>query len=447
MGNQQSYVQAHKDFYLKTAAKYTLHVDDLTDVIELALEHHADPHIKKALRIIAMKELKDSGRLGDKVWLDLVKYKIKKGEWAKNGKLPRAIGDLGVAASLQGAWITAQLKECMYREVIEYRGGVMRFCKRPSESDLTDIFNNLIDPPGRYYYVYFSDDSSLSVRRNDGGVDLYNLDIKSCDASHGPGIFDALRAITPHPLQDGLDVLIRQLKLNFRVVNPHVKDEFVELRSGRPRLYSGSTITTAINNVACITIGHAIANLVEIHTASIEAAAESTGYVLTGTTPLAGAHELQFLKHSPVLDTAGIYRPVLNLGVLLRTSGVCKGDLPGRGPVEARAVQFQQALLQGMYPRTSIPCVDAMKANVAHAKPRKQTCVVVERQLAYKTMEDQRAVRTFSNEEVFRRYDLTHDEIALLHYAFCNIGYQLSWACSATHKIFQADYGLSAEFL
>jgi hypothetical protein len=129
-------------------------------------------------------------------------------------------------------------------------------------------------------------------------------------------------------MRGGVDILIKQLLLNYRTYNPVIKEEFVEFHSDRPRLYSGSTLTTAVNNIACLLIALNIADLGAINKASIEGAAERAGYVLTGTDCLETIEDLQFLKHSPVRDTQGVYRPVLNLGVSSELLGYVKVTYP-----------------------------------------------------------------------------------------------------------------------
>jgi hypothetical protein len=438
---------SRENYLRQIATRYEFHIGEVTDMVELLFMHYKDAHPKKMLRTAATLEMKGEGSYIESLWLDKIGYKIKKDEWAKpGGKLPRAIGDLGIRASLQGAWITHKLKTAQYNCPIDYGGGQIVFCKEPRTAMLQSVFNNLISPPGRFYFVYFSDDSCLAVRREDGSVDRYNLDIKSCDASHGPGLFRAMREVTPKPLQSGVDRLIKQLTLNYRVYNPSLREEFVEFKSARARLYSGSTLTTTVNNVACLLIALNIADTKQINKDSLETAAAAAGYLLTGTDRLENIEDLQFLKHSPVMDIHGVYRPVLNLGVLLRASGVCKGDLPGSGLVKVRAEQFQKALLQGMYPRTSIPCVDGMKKTVALATSSRVMEAAVRKDLMYKVGVETGDVHYFTDHEVFKRYRLTESEGLRLSDVMSKISFEQSWACAATNKILLEDYGLRAKF-
>jgi hypothetical protein len=272
------------------------------------------------------------------------------------------IGDLGVSASLHGFRLTEFFKRAQSCEPFHYLGGVMEFCKSPDPFEMQRIFHNLIQPTGRFYFVYFSDDSCLSIRHSDGTVHMYNLDISSCDASHGPSVFQTLIEITPDALKDEMAILVEQCKAPLRIVSNADKNNVVLLKPKRPMLYSGSVITTAINNLANFMIGMAIAECVYESPLDIERAAMSTGYIVTGCLPLEFPEDLQFLKHSPVQDLEGVFQPLLNFGVLVRASGTCNGDLPGTKNMSLgeRAIRFQRGLLRSSYPRASFSLLDFM---------------------------------------------------------------------------------------
>lgn len=48
--------------------KYTPYFNSWTNVYQEAVEHHADPHIKKKLREQCMKELTDTGAVAEDEW-------------------------------------------------------------------------------------------------------------------------------------------------------------------------------------------------------------------------------------------------------------------------------------------------------------------------------------------------------------------------------------------
>jgi hypothetical protein len=162
--------------------------------------------------------------------------------------------------------------------------------------------------------------------------------------------------------------LIDQLKLPFQVISQNGKHRVVfDNIRGEASLYSGSCLTTLINCLANILIGMAIADCEFpevcdpfIVTDILRASILETGYIVT-MDYCEYDEDLQFLKHSPILTTSGHYQPMLNLGVLLRASGSCKGDVPGRGDLSTRFRDFQASLLQGMYPRSHCLVVDNMK--------------------------------------------------------------------------------------
>lgn len=356
--SQIDWFRNNQDIIELLRKRYAPHFDEYRGYEEECREHHADPHPKRELREQAFQELDEAVRLTDPhdLWVKSVWWKMKKNEYAKPGKKPRGICDLGVSASLRGAWITNTLKIAMAAEDIHLYGGTFSFCKSPDPFQLEKHFRHLIDPTGRFYFVYFSDDSCLSMRQPDGSVKLYNLDISSCDASHGPAVFEALVGLMPTPeSRQDMERLVEQCTLPLRIVSVANKKHVVFLKPRVPKLLSGSTITTAINNLANLAIAIEIVRSYvpapdDVENPSMVAAAARVGYILTGCRPLRVVQGLQFLKHSPVRDSDGEWRPMLNLGVLIRASMTCNGDLPGRGRLVDRACAFQRGLLSGAYP-------------------------------------------------------------------------------------------------
>lgn len=453
---QETYVNNNLPFLHRIRATTTHHAEPYTNMIDELEEHYDDPHAKKQLRIGAFEDLSQCGYKGvsvtDRLWLaGRVLYKLKKDEIAKFGKPPRMIGDLGVAASLQGFRITKMMKNSLASNDIEYAGGTMTFCKRPTPEKLIDIFKNLLEPKGRYYFAYFSDDSCISFRDKKGDVQIYNLDIKKCDASHGSGIFKALLEITPEYCQDDMRVLIEQCTLPIQIIDLNDKNNKVILAPKTPRLYSGSTITTLINNLANILICKSIVDNPDLDgPKDIALAAAQLGYILT-CEPCEQPQDIQFLKHSPAYDTNGQLQAMLNIGVLLRASGTCRGDLPGKKniPLKTRAMTFQRALLRGMYPRTHTPLLTNM-INACTDIDEKLEVKATERinkRFSYKIdVSADTAHAYFTNEETFKRYRLTPKEISSVVNGFGNGTFETSFACSGLEKILKLDYGLSCAY-
>jgi len=453
--NQASFVYGHAAVYEQIKKMYALQCLEYTDQFEEALDHHGDPHVKRMLRVEAWREMCDE--TGDNAsatgtWHSRpFRWVMKKQEIAKPGKIPRGIMDLGVNASLLGFRVTAALKCAQSALPLQYLGGVIETVKAVSQDLLTSVFRKLINCSSRYYFVIFSDDSCLSIRAPDGTVHYYNVDISKCDASHGTTRFKSLKAITPDNLRPAIDLLVQQCSEPFTIQDSENSRNFVMLQPKRPMLYSGSTLTTVVNNNASMDIGLSIAETPYIDEDSLVAAAERAGYIIT-LERCYDYHRLQFLKHSPVIDTSGQVRPLLNLGVLLRLSGTCRGDLPGRGDLQVRAQSFQAQLLAGAYPTASFTLIDNMKATAGPLSSDACFQKAVDTALQYKIGEVSETKFHVDDEEVYARYnqslgkDITSISPAQIHeinYLFGTAGYGIHVNTPALATILLADYGLS----
>lgn len=444
---QHQFISTHQPFFTNLANTYASHFEEYSTAVYEAVEHHGDPHPKAALRIAAWKDLLEFNFSDDGLWYLPGKgtlYKMKIFEVAKPGKPPRMIGDLGVHASLQGFRITKFLKHAMAHEPIEYEGGLIEFCPKPDPASLARVFAHLIDPPGKFYFVYFSDDSCVAIRTPDG-VKRYNVDISSCDASHTESLFTLLNDLVPPLLREDVNDLVRQCRTPITIHSKVNGKKSVTLTPHTPRLYSGSTLTTAINNLANICIGISIAEGDCRGPDDIVRAAARTGYIVT-CDDATDWHKLQFLKHSPVLDTNGVLRPLLNLGVLIRLSGTCKGDLPGKKttPLRVRGEAFQDSLLRGAHPHAEFNLLTNMRSRCTGATVATQRRVA--QLLAYKVCEDASyPPYTVNDSEVFQRYELDDREIVEVNEGFGLCGFGEHYHSSGLHKIFQLDYGLSGK--
>jgi hypothetical protein len=267
-------------------------------------------------------------------------------------------------------------------------------------------------------------------------------------------MFESLLKIVPERMRDEMQVLVDQCKLPIVINSENGLRERVCGTFNDPTLYSGSTITTAINNLANISVGYALSCVVlddrdysdielqEIFTLAIE----DTGYIVTGfgsdekcTTP----EDLQFLKHSPCIDRDGNYQALKNIGVLLRASGTCKGDLPGSSKTDivVRAREFQAAILQGMYPDSSFPFLDNMKDAAGRATNARAVEMVAD-ELRFKIGKRRNFIH-FNDDDVLRRYRLDPAELADLH-DFSHAGVFEHCSNSFVSKILSKDYSLKA---
>lgn len=442
--NQDRFISSKSNFIAKMCHRYMPHLSTFTTMEQELDEHYDDPHSKKGLRIQGKNDLDESGDRYSDVWsrTQHVLLKQKTDEVLPRDKLTRSIGDLGVEASLQGFRLMKMYKLAQEHEPFYLNGGLIEFCPSPSVATLSAVFDKLLNPPGRFYFVYFSDDSCLSLRVK-SKVHLFNLDISKCDASHSPAIFQALLDTTTGEPRKAMQCLVDQCCLPVTIKGTG-KGEKIVARFKEIKLFSGSTITTSINNLANILIALSISEctFTEEHIAGrLTAAGERVGYILKGTTPLKHLHELQFLKHSPCFDCNGILTPMLNLGVFLRLSGSCRGDLPGskKIPIEERARLFQGSLIQSTYPYTHFPMLENMRHNFSSSDTK--TSSLLRRSFKYKIDYSVRKSSYFSDEEVGKRYNLSDIELDELRIFFSS-GLWDHTDLSVTRKILNMDYGL-----
>lgn len=449
--NQRAFIAAHTSLLDAIRSAYAPSFADYEGAEKEAELHHDDPHPKRALRRQAYEEMcEDNTMAGERdLWVKSVLWKLKKNEWAKPGKKPRSIGDLGVSASLLGFRVTDCLKTAQERECIRINGGEIHFCKSPDPYELERHFNNLWDPPGRFYFVYFSDDSCFAIRRKDGVVDRFNIDISSCDASHSPALFETLINIVP-PGQARTDIarLVAQCELPLRVVSRVNKAFKILLKPTRPMLYSGSTITTGINNLANILIAVSFSEVdytgllgPDGQSDQLVQAAARAGYIVTGCEPLEFFEDVQFLKNSPVLDLDGNWRPMVNFGVFLRASGTCDGDLPGSGDLRKRAESFQRGLLACTFPFVDGALIQRLKASCGVGD------VVIPDSMradfAFKTVLDSKyPVFIFDIDSFCRRYRLDASQYCDLFWDFAGLGFGGSYHGDCVSAILFKDYGL-----
>lgn len=391
------------------------------------------PHPKSSLRRRALSKLRDKAILYESVWKDTVIGKIKRDEIAKPGKYPRLINDLSCEVSLMGAILSKHIKQNMANNPLIINGGEICFIESPDADVLAQVFDKLISPPGRFYFAYFSDDAVYSIRRADGTVYTVNLDISSCDSSHGEYIFKFLSNMVDGYSGEVMRNLIKQLTLPL-VINS-IDGQRQVLKHDKPILYSGSVLTTLVNNIANMLIGVSLSQTLADSPSDIITAAASVGYIVTCDECL-DYGDIQFLKHSPVMVNGSI-RPLLNIGVLLRSFGQCKGDLPGRAKVflPERARLFDASLVSAFAARGEHSFISVARAkfgsnpnsrlDVNHYAPTFQDLVI-------------------PDEEILRRYRLHRGHWVELLEMYSGADFGCGIRCHASEVILYKDYGLSA---
>jgi hypothetical protein len=345
---------------------------------------------------------------------------------------------MGVGASLQGFVLTDILKQAQSATPFLYRGGLIRVVKKTKIEALDSVFHELITCPGRYVFVCFSDDSCLAIRIN-GQIHRFNCDISKCDASHRHPLFISFRSLFPPRLHRDVDVLLEQTLAPIKIRCPGTRHRVV-IQPDDYILPSGSTLTTAINNLASMTIGMAIADADITCAADIIRASARAGYILT-LDICEIVEDLQFLKHSPVFaHNFGDYRAVMNPAVLFRCIGRCRGDLPPSRDFPSAAAAFNKALLNGIFPLLSTPYIDALRESFSSAVVSTTCESVVRKILEHKVTESSRIVIT-TDEDLFRRYRVTQADI-LEHSETVSLGFGFNISTRVSRAAFLKDYSL-----
>jgi len=311
-------------------------------------------HPKRAARIRTHAEHVKRGKRVDERDKN-VEYMLKNGEFLNAGK-KRGVGNLGVDRTSVTAHNISAYKHAMEGKHNHHGSVVSEFVATPDKNVLSQVFHDLLyPPPGKIAFKYFSDDCSFSAMCKDR-LSVNNGDIAACDGSHRDAIINSLHDImTWNPLSKTLHYDHRSvdaafgylaLPLSFRNktskrgepgYKQHVLYEFKD-----SRLYSGSTLTTLLNNYANYLIADRLSQLVPdprlLLASEFEAmyvlAARHVGYGVKCQTcrdseGLLVPEKIQFLKHSPSVISGAIV-PWVNIGVFLRGFGIYKGiDLPG----------------------------------------------------------------------------------------------------------------------
>lgn len=326
-----------------------INCEPTTDHEAAVLELAKMPHVKQKLRMRAYRTLVARGLMLDDLYMVRVKGKLKTKEKAKVGKKPRVIGDYTTEGSLLGGYLIGRFKQAFTLNILDHNEDFIQFCDSPKVEVLSAVFKRHLETV-KFGATYYSDDSIFSIRSCEGELLHYCVDISSCDVSNGNGIFNLLMELCESDpvAHKVVKRLVAQCAQNFEVAHPHNRDERYVFKTSRPVEYSGSSITTVLNNVATSLIGisvyHAVKGGVKMSEMrdTIMRAARDVGYIVTVSERTDFA-SLQFLKNSPGRDG----RAYVNLGVLLRGLGSTNGDFPGRGDLGERIEDFASSVVAG----------------------------------------------------------------------------------------------------
>lgn len=340
--------------------------DDGVQLEGLERQHYwADlPMPKRKMRLHEEDQQKVLGTYysgGEKKYID---YHCKPGEFLPRGKSLRAVGDIGVQATVQSASPMSFIKNC-FAAPYRYGCGVATFTEHADDESIRQALQSLhTESLECMVFVYHSDDSSSRFMVGETMLTM-NIDISKCDGSNYSPIFDLLFEIGYDPVwAKEWECAFQQCMKGFRVkdVAPSGKSISLDLDTEhselghlqRHVLYSGSVLTTAINNVANMCIFIAIMTMYnrsmtkEEVIAMIPRAAAAAGYIVT-VDVCQRLEDAQFLKHSLGTNTETLQlEPYKNLGVWMKSFGAISGDFPGSSKlsIEERAKRYLSGIVE-----------------------------------------------------------------------------------------------------
>lgn len=416
-------------------AVFTDYLDNLEEYVKL-------PHIKRKLRIAALNEIIERNLLFSPSWTQKIEAFLKRIEYAKVGKLPRVVNNLGVIASLQGAEFIQYAKKYFTLHPFIYKNCRAQFIASPSQANLQAAFTDLLYPQHDIELIYFSDDASINIKGQ-----FANTDISSCDCSQYNEVFETLLHMFPSHMQEFVSRIINQLRQKVVLKLPNKKK--VVLKPTSPFLASGSILTTIINNIAQLLMFIRYVDLLPTFTGDlhefIPRAAKTVGYLVTvESCPV--PEKLFFLKHFPTLH-CNVVQPILGLGVFTRTFGVAKGDYPGKSSWSAaeKAVKFNYELLRNFtsHNHTEIfsqRVMDRYSRQSSTLKYRKVDILQLESHLPYEFDLSSKVVVGF--ECLMRRYDLPLSALSEFEEFLYSSQPGDLIRCFASDQFLKIDYGM-----
>lgn len=438
-------------YYLEVKIRMLPFMDLLGDNLEEQIMAACDKtHPKYKLRVRSIKELMGKAEMLNGLFMTKIAGKIKVPEFAKFGKKPRLIGDYSCPGSLLAGFLVPILKYA-FSVPTDVGDSVIRFVYSTDAVELDAIFTE-IDNSDKDQYVFFSDDMVARLHGVDGAR-WYNLDISSCDSSNGPAVFERVKwFFNSHTSKaDLIDRAIRQCRAKLVIYHPLGKNrskEVVTAKCSQPIEFSGTQLTTLLNNVAssaiCISIicGKSIKNVEERVTKS----ALSVGYEVTMQS-CRDVEDIQFLKHSFWRSNDKL-NSFVNLGPVLRGMGTCWMDLPFNtktGETMYGAARMRNwSVLQGFRNSGLSILTDHLSQSKGYQKPSKGYDIVV------KVVEREKYQRMYLTEServpapavaIMKRYDIQASELS----SFCamlrssDLGQRLCH--SVIDRVMEVDYG------
>ncbi len=347
---------------------------------------------------------------------------------------------------------------------------------KPDKTLLRDNFRLMCEARGMHNTIAASNHGDdMIISGNVCGLAFtFNLDVNSCDTSHGRALFTMLQSVYQEfDEQTGL-VLVEQCRRPTRVPNPADKLEYFDVYPsgvGEARLASGSPNTTLINSLATAAIAMAVASRFRRQSVQpgdkfialesqdvdgmIRSAARAVGYAITLTDCSEDGdffpERMEFLKHfyCPVTDQA-----VMCPSAYLRSLG----QMIGR-PHAARLGWTQEQFDQAEHHQRMHRCVSMVVNGLVHEPPNvlldclrarfnDREAPAVDRDFVplkksqKLVKQDQDSVMQRVHESILRRYNVSESELAELVDVLAGIQTGHSVPTVAFSKMMEVDYGI-----
>jgi hypothetical protein len=404
-------------------------------------------HPKRKLRLMARKQiyLERSENRGN-MYKNFIIYKAKTFEILPPSKYLRAVADLTCPGSCTGGYYIDYVKQ-IFEKPYKYRNGRAVFVKAPKLSVLQEVFQQLDDPLEDVYFCYFSDDSCVSARCADG-IFRSDCDISKSDGSQYLPVFNFLEQLisVDERFNDDVRSCFVQLTLAVKTHNPEEYLERIKYKSRvGPRLFSGSVLTTTVNNVANFLI---FCNFMEKYNKSMTmqavstlfaASAEEIGYIVK-LKCAQYIQELSFLKHFPIRNIKGQIEPTLCWGVVLRAMGKTSGDVPGSSkvPLEYRFKKFHSEFCRSLVNAGKSSLFTALKKHIISARGEATDDFKSEGSIIRHEV---------PNMEICLRYGLDECELDELIEMIGRASIYTKFRCKASDVILDQDYSYPASNL
>lgn len=380
-----------------------------------------------------------------------VTVKLKVPEAAKAGKGTRAIGDFTCPGSLLAPFLVGPLKSA-FAQRIEHDDCVIRFVESTDKDVIDEIMTEMYVSE-KNYFVFFSDDMVCKIIRN-GRAEFYNLDISSCDKSNSRSVFMRLKwFFEDSGWHELIERAIEQCRSPIYMMNPHDQNEYITAQTIDYTEFSGTILTTPLNNIAasaiCLSIHYHLSRARDDEETPdiVSRSAFAVGYLVTAercTTP----EEIQFLKMSFWEDTDGRLHSFLNLGAILRSFGTCWMDYPfnsKKGETLDDAIRYRNwSVLKGYKHAGCTEVYEALVASRGCVRGKIQHSRIIDSHVANENLHKHWLSTTerlpVPRDSILKRYGMDLAEYRELCKLISESDVGRHIHCTAVYRILEKDY-------